>query len=89
MPSIDDSWLEKQEETINLFRGVGRMDSPGHSAQYSSCTFMEYTTKKILCIITMDKRMTDLKKKDYPNIFHSFDIWHDTKILGKKIMSAI
>jgi hypothetical protein len=37
------------------------MDSPGHSAQYCSYTFMEYTTKKILCIITMDKRMTDLK----------------------------
>ncbi|XP_052715271.1 uncharacterized protein LOC128188330 [Crassostrea angulata] len=132
IPSIDDFWLEKQEETINLFRGQelvilgdGRMDSPGHSAQYCSYTFMEYTTKKILCIITMDKRMTDLKstnlekscfvkglqfllnrglkvvevvtdahvqvasimKKDYPNICHSFDIWHGTKNLGKKIMS--
>lgn len=37
------------------------MDSPGHSVQYCSYTFMEYTTKKILCIITMDKRTTDLK----------------------------
>lgn len=132
IPSIDEFWSEKQEETINLFRGQelvilgdGRMDSPGHSAQYCSYTFMEYTTKKILCIITMDKRMTDLKstnlekacfmkglqflldrglnvvevvtdahvqvasimKKDYPHICHSFDIWHGTKNLGKKIMS--
>ena len=37
------------------------MDSPGHSAQYCSYTFMEYTTKKILCIITLDKRMVDKK----------------------------
>ena len=37
------------------------MDSPGHSAQYCSYTFMENTTKKILCIITKDKRMTNRK----------------------------
>ncbi len=37
------------------------MDSPGHSAQYCSYTFMEYTTKKILCIITLDKRFTEKK----------------------------
>ena len=37
------------------------MDSPGHSAQYCSYTFMENTTKKILCIITMDKRETGRK----------------------------
>lgn len=34
------------------------MDSPGHSAQYCSYTFMEMETKKILSIVTMDKRMT-------------------------------
>jgi hypothetical protein len=37
------------------------MDSPGHSAQYCSYTFMELTTKNIFCIITMDKRQTDGK----------------------------
>ena len=37
------------------------MDSPGHSAQYCSYTFMEMDSKEILCIVTMDKRMTDKK----------------------------
>ena len=37
------------------------MDSPGHCAQYCSYTFMENTMKKILCIITMDKRVTEKK----------------------------
>lgn len=37
------------------------MDSPGHTAQYCSYTFMENNTKTILCIITMDKRATDRK----------------------------
>lgn len=34
------------------------MDSPGHSAQYCTYTFMENETNTILCIIIMDKRMT-------------------------------
>lgn len=33
------------------------MDSPGHTAQ----TFMEYDTKTILYILTMDKRATEKK----------------------------
>lgn len=37
------------------------MDSPGHCAQYCTYTFMEMETKRILCIITMDKRMTEGK----------------------------
>lgn len=37
------------------------MDSPGHCAQFCSYTFMEYNTKKILTIVTMDKRMTEKK----------------------------
>ena len=43
------------------YTGDGRMDSPGHCAQYCSYTFMEYETKTILCIITMDKRVTEKK----------------------------
>ena len=31
------------------------------TAQYCSYTFMEYETKTILCIITMDKRVTEKK----------------------------
>ena len=37
------------------------MDSPGHSAQYCSYTFLENETKKVLCIVTMDKRFTERK----------------------------
>lgn len=68
VPSIDRLWIQKQESTLREFQntdiivlGDGRMDSPGHSAQYCSYTFMEYTSKKILCITTMDKRSTDRK----------------------------
>ncbi|CAG2228437.1 unnamed protein product [Mytilus edulis] len=68
VPAIDRFWIQKQDETIMEFQntdvivlGDGRMDSPGHCAQYCSYTFMEYTSKKILCITTMDKRSTDRK----------------------------
>lgn len=102
------------------------MDSPGHNAQYCTYTFMENSTKQILCVITMDKRMTDRKstnlekacfvkglqfllqndiqvievitdehlqisalmKKDYPQIKHSYDVWHGTKNLTKKLVAA-
>ena len=37
------------------------MDSPGDSARYCSYTLMEMETKNILCIVTMDKRVTDRK----------------------------
>lgn len=43
---------------IIFILGDGRMDSPGHCAQYCTYTFMEHDTHKILCIITLDKRMT-------------------------------
>lgn len=41
--------------------GDGRMDSPGHSAQYCSYTVLENETNKILSILTLDKRETDKK----------------------------
>lgn len=41
--------------------GDGRMDSPGHSAQYCSYSFIENNSKRILCIVTLDKRATDKK----------------------------
>nr|XP_022344857.1 uncharacterized protein LOC111137607 isoform X2 [Crassostrea virginica] len=133
VPSVREHWIDHQNSVLEDFRGLdlvilgdGRMDSPGHSAQYCSYTFMEYTTKKILCIITLDKRMVDKKstnleracfvkglefllskdmkivevvtdahlqisslmKKDYPDIKHSYDVWHGTKNLGKKIIKA-
>lgn len=133
VPSVGEHWIDHQNSVLEDFRGSdlvilvdGRMDSPGHCAQYCSYTFMEYTTKRILCIITLDKRMTEKKstnlekacfvkglefllskdmkvvevvtdahlqisslmKKEYPNIKHSFDVWHGTKNLGKKIIKA-
>lgn len=132
-PSIEEIWTNHQNEIFEEFRGKdivvlgdGRMDSPGHSAQYCTYTFMENETHKILCVVTMDKRMTGRKsailekacfqkglqflfekglhvvevvtdahvqvealmKKDYPEIKHSFDIWHGSKNLGKKIIKA-
>ena len=40
---------------IVYYTGDGRKDIPGHCEQYCSCTFMEYETKTLLCIITMEK----------------------------------
>ncbi|XP_062600602.1 uncharacterized protein LOC134262243 [Saccostrea cucullata] len=68
IPAVDEFWTEHQETVFNQFQGRaitilgdGRMDSPGHTAQYCSYTFMEYDTKTILHIITMDKRVTEKK----------------------------
>ena len=44
------------------------MNSPGHSAQYCSHTLMEMGTKKILCIVTMDKRVTDRKNTNLEKV---------------------
>lgn len=43
------------------FSGDGRMDSPGHCAQYCTYTVMEDQTKKILSLKTLDKRETEKK----------------------------
>lgn len=37
------------------------MDSPGFCAQYCSYTAMDNATKKILTVISMDKRQAELK----------------------------
>lgn len=133
LPSIDQIWETNQNEILTEFQGKnlvilgdGRINSPGHSAQYCNYTFMENSTHKILHIFVMDKRMTGgksavqekacfqkgmqfllakgltisevvtdahvqveaLMKRKYPNIKHSFDIWHGCKNLGKKIIQA-
>ena len=43
------------------FSGDGRMDSPGHCAQYCTYTGIENDSKKVVSIITMDKRETEKK----------------------------
>lgn len=54
-------WKDQIGNNLFTSEGDGRMDSPGHCAQFCSYTFMEYETKKILSIVAMDKRMTDKK----------------------------
>ena len=41
--------------------GDGRNDSPGHSAQYLTYTFIEHETKDILHVAFMDKREANMK----------------------------
>ncbi|XP_060085277.1 uncharacterized protein LOC132564656 [Ylistrum balloti] len=67
-PTVDLFWKEHQTELIESFAGKdivlmgdGRMDSPGHSAQYCSYSLMEMETKKVLSLVTMDKRVVDRK----------------------------
>ncbi|XP_060551597.1 uncharacterized protein LOC132713139 [Ruditapes philippinarum] len=68
IPTIDYYWKDHQKSVIDSFSGKpvvvmgdGRNDSPGHCAQYCSYTIMEQTSKKILTLITLDKRTTDRK----------------------------
>lgn len=44
--------------------GDGRMDSPGHSAQYCSYTMMHNDSKRIVSLITLDKRQTQGKSSN-------------------------
>lgn len=41
--------------------GDGRNDNPGHSSQYCSYALMDYNSKKIVSIQTVDKRQTERK----------------------------
>ena len=46
---------------VHYCSGDGRNDSPGHSAQYCTYSIMDNTSKKVISIITMDKRETEKK----------------------------
>ncbi|XP_022339797.1 uncharacterized protein LOC111134747 [Crassostrea virginica] len=68
VPAVDQLWDEKQMEMVEemaekdlVLLGDGRMDSPGHCAQYCTYTFMDNETKKILSVKTLDKRETERK----------------------------
>ncbi|XP_071949156.1 uncharacterized protein [Antedon mediterranea] len=65
VPSINKLWDKTQEEILKshegkevVLLGDGRMDSPGHSAQFCTYTMMNNADKSILSIITLDKRET-------------------------------
>ncbi|KAI8502456.1 hypothetical protein Bbelb_200440 [Branchiostoma belcheri] len=52
-----------REENEKLQRDVrdGRMDSPGHSAQYCTYTVLDEKTRAIVAVEVVDKRQTDRK----------------------------
>ncbi|XP_052261603.1 uncharacterized protein LOC127865697 [Dreissena polymorpha] len=59
--------LKTEADSVHLI-GDGRNDSPGHSAQYCSYTMMEYDSKKILTLRTLDKRSTDRKSTNMEKV---------------------
>ncbi|XP_055999261.1 uncharacterized protein LOC125649364 [Ostrea edulis] len=68
IPTINTFWREEQLGTVESLQGQeiialgdGRNDSPGHSAQYCTYSIMDNSSKKIISIITMDKRETGKK----------------------------
>ncbi|XP_052242828.1 uncharacterized protein LOC127852858 isoform X1 [Dreissena polymorpha] len=73
--TVDEYWEKQQREVLSSFEGHklivmgdGRNDSPGHSAQYCSYTMMEYDSKKILTLRTLDKRSTDRKSTNMEKV---------------------
>ncbi|XP_069139069.1 uncharacterized protein [Argopecten irradians] len=68
VPTIDQAWTDHQQSVFEEFRGKdlvilgdGRMDSPGYNAKFCSYTVMENDSKKILSLVTVDKRETEKK----------------------------
>nr|XP_034315406.1 LOW QUALITY PROTEIN: uncharacterized protein LOC105340464 [Crassostrea gigas] len=68
VPAVDEYWTSQQTGIVDemsdkdlIILGDGRMDSPGHCAQYCTYTVMEDQTKKILSLKTLDKRETEKK----------------------------
>lgn len=49
----DPHWLLS---LISISLGDGRMDSPGHCAQYCSYVAMDNSTKEVVSVVTVDKR---------------------------------
>ncbi|KAK0147922.1 hypothetical protein N1851_012382 [Merluccius polli] len=63
--AIKECWEERRAEAIHRLKdrdvvivADGRMDSPGHCAQYCTYTAMENESREIISVITVDKRET-------------------------------
>ncbi|ROL51087.1 hypothetical protein DPX16_14618 [Anabarilius grahami] len=64
--TIKEVWNDKRAEIVHrlqnrdvvIVAADGRMDSPGHCAQYCTYTAMENDSREIISIITIDKRET-------------------------------
>ncbi|KAK7877301.1 hypothetical protein WMY93_031993 [Mugilogobius chulae] len=74
----------KSKEPVVLL-GDGRMDSPGHCAEYSTYTMMDNDTKKIVYMYSSDKQKGIYKDS---GIKHSLDIWHGAKNLNFLCLQA-
>ncbi|KAI8478958.1 hypothetical protein Bbelb_433170 [Branchiostoma belcheri] len=69
VPAIKQYWNDEKTRALRELRnkenvillGDGRMDSPGHCAQYCTYTTMDHDTKKIVSVIVVDKRETERK----------------------------
>uniref|UniRef100_A0AAV2JR37 Uncharacterized protein n=1 Tax=Knipowitschia caucasica TaxID=637954 RepID=A0AAV2JR37_KNICA len=61
---VEEHWKESREKVLNKLRqktevvvlGDGRMDSPGHCAQFCTYTMIEHETRDIVHIVSEDKR---------------------------------
>lgn len=42
-----------------------------------------------MCKVFSEKNIFFFSDKDYPDIKHSFDIWHGSKNLGKKLLKVL
>ncbi|XP_043927201.1 uncharacterized protein LOC122801710 [Protopterus annectens] len=67
VPVVEDYWKEMVSQMMEdrkhmnvTIMGDGRMDSPGHCAQYCTYTCMDEKTKEILLVHVVDKRETEL-----------------------------
>ncbi|XP_071941062.1 uncharacterized protein [Antedon mediterranea] len=70
VPAVTELWEDTQKEILTAHEGKdvvllgdGRMDSPGHSAQFCTYTMMDNADKSILSIMTIDKRETEGKSR--------------------------
>ncbi|CAL9689627.1 unnamed protein product [Knipowitschia caucasica] len=63
--TVKEFWEERRAEAIQRLKDKdvviiadGRMDSPGHCAQYCTYTALENDSREIISVITVDKRET-------------------------------
>ncbi|XP_019630631.1 PREDICTED: uncharacterized protein LOC109474713 [Branchiostoma belcheri] len=69
VPVIETFWQRKLQALVREMKrrdkvvllGDGRMDSPGHNAQYCTYTVLDGNTRAIVAVEVVDKRQTDRK----------------------------
>ena len=81
-------FLKPSINTDNFPLGDGRIDSPGHCAQYCSYTMMEDVTKKIITLETMDKRQAGGKSTNLEKACFSKAIEKQLQPLPKNSLAS-